>query len=167
MTAPIASSLSPRTARKRCGDVAGLALVVRGPRPISIRAMTSALALALRVDKLRPLLAIEPGVARACAEELTHQLYQVLGDLSEQAFLSVRQRIVLQLLNLATPDDGPRLVVHRHHEELAEAVASIRQVVTRKLHRLQDDRLIAISRDGIVLLDPIGLAQEAHGRRRP
>jgi CRP/FNR family cyclic AMP-dependent transcriptional regulator len=151
----------------RSGDVAGLALVVGGPGPMSIQAMTSALVAALRVDQLRTLLATEPGVARVCAEELARQLYQVLGDLSEQAFLSVRQRIALQLLNLATPDDGPRLVVHASHEELAEAVASIREVVTRNLHRLQNDGLIVISHDGIALLDPIGLAQEIHRRGRP
>ena len=148
----------------RAGDVAGLALVVGGPGPMSIQALTSALVVALRIDQLRVLLSTDPAVARACAQELTRQLYQVLDDLSGQAFLSVRQRIVRQLLDLAAPDGGPGLVVRASHEELAEAVASAREVVTRNLHRLRDDGLVALSREGIVLLDPIALAREVEGR---
>jgi CRP/FNR family cyclic AMP-dependent transcriptional regulator len=147
----------------RPGDVAGLALVVGGPGPMSIQAMTSSLVAALRIDQLRALLATDPGVARACAREMTRQLYRVLDDLSGQAFLSVRQRIVRQLLDLAVPDDGPGLVVRASHEELAEAVASAREVVTRNLHALRDDGLVELSRDGIVLLDPIALARESQG----
>lgn len=148
----------------RSGEVAGLALVIGGPGPMSIQAMTSALVLALRIDHLRSLLATDPGVTRACAEELARQLYEVLGDLSEQAFLTVRQRLVRHLLNLATPGSEDGLVVTASHEELAEAVASIREVVTRNLHRLRDSGLIAMSHDRITLLDPIGLAREIRGR---
>lgn len=151
----------------RGGDVAGLALVVGGPGPMSIEAMTGALVLALRVDQLRCLLATDAGVARVCAEELVRQLYQVLGDLSQQAFLSVRERLALQLLNLAAPGIGANLLVRASHEELAEAIGSIREVVTRNLHALRDDGLIGLSPDGIVLLRPVELAEEARGSDHP
>jgi CRP/FNR family transcriptional regulator len=94
----------------RSGDVAGLALVVGGPAPMSIQAMTSALVVALRVESLRALLTTDPGVARACAEELTRQLYRALNDISEQAFLTVRQRLAHQLL----PAPSPRGRADRH-----------------------------------------------------
>jgi CRP/FNR family transcriptional regulator, cyclic AMP receptor protein len=150
----------------RSGEVAGLPLVVGGPGPESIQAMTSARLAALRVDHMRALLATDPQFARACAAELVRQLYQTFEELSEQAFLSVRQRIVFHLLNLATPDDGPELTVRASHEELAEAVASSREVVTRNLHRIRDDGLIVLTRDGIVLRNPIGLAREISPRGR-
>jgi CRP/FNR family transcriptional regulator len=145
----------------RSGDVAGLALVVGGPAPMSIQAMTSSLVVALRVDALRALLATDPGVARACAEELTRQLYRYLEDISEQAFLSVRQRLVRQLLLLATAGPGPDLVVHACQQELADAIGSVREVVTRNLHQLHEGGLIDVSRDEIVILDPVALAEEA------
>lgn len=144
----------------RTGEVAGLPLVVGGPGPESIQAMTSARLAALRVDQVRSLLAHDPRVAHACARELVRQLYQLFDELSEQAFLSVRQRIVFHLLNLAVPGDVPALLVRASHEELAEAVASSREVVTRNLHRIRDDGLIVLTRDGIELRDPIGLARE-------
>jgi CRP/FNR family cyclic AMP-dependent transcriptional regulator len=137
----------------RSGDVAGLALVIGGPAPMSIQAMTSSLVVALRVDSLRALLATDPGVARACAEELTRQLYRLLEDISEQAFLSVRQRLVRQLLLLATAGPGRDL--------LADAIGSVREVVTRNLHQLHEEGLIDSSRDEVVILDPVALAEVA------
>jgi len=145
----------------RAGDVAGLALVVGGPAPMSIQAMTSSLVLALRVESLRALLATEPGVARACAEELTRQLYRALDDIAEQAFLPVRQRLVHQLLLLATAGDGPHLVVHAGQQELADAIGSVREVVTRSLHQLHEEGLIDVSRDEVRILDPEALTDVA------
>ncbi len=141
----------------RSGDVAGLALVVGGPAPMSIEAVTSALVVALRVEALRALLATDPGVARACAEELTQQLYRALSDISEQAFLTVRQRLARQLLLLATAGPGHELVVHASQQELADAIGSVREVVTRNLHQLHEDGLIDISRDEVAIRDPVAL----------
>jgi CRP/FNR family cyclic AMP-dependent transcriptional regulator len=142
----------------RSGDVAGLVLVIGGPAPMSIQAMTSALVVALRVDTLRSLLATDPGVARACAEELTQQLHELLDDLSEQAFLPVRHRLVRQLMLLATAGPGPELVVQTSQQELADAIGSVREVVTRNLHQLHEEGLIDVARDEITLRDPLRLA---------
>jgi CRP/FNR family transcriptional regulator len=151
----------------RSGDVAGLVLVIGGPAPESIQAMTSSLVVALRVDTLRSLLATEPGVASACAEELTQELHQLLDDLSEQAFLSVRQRLARQLLLLATAGPGHDLVVRASQQELADAIGSVREVVTRNLHQLHEEGLIDISRDLIWIRDPLALAGVAHARAGP
>lgn len=145
----------------RSGDVAGLAPVLGGPGPTSIQAMTTSSLAALRVDTLRSLLASDPRVGRACAEEMTRQLYRALDNLSDQAFLTVPQRIACHLLDLASVGDGPHLVVRASQQELADAIGSVREVVTRALHRLQQEGLIETTRDEIVLLDPIGLSEEA------
>jgi CRP/FNR family transcriptional regulator len=149
----------------RRGDVSGLALVIGGPAPMSIQAMTSSLVLALRVDTMRHLLASDRGVAAACAEELTRQLHELLADLSDQAFMTVRQRLVRQLLLLATSDSDHRLVVSAAQHELADAIGSVREVVTRNLHQLHVEGLIDTRRDEIVLLEPERLADDA--RRTP
>ena len=145
----------------RSGDVVGLALVIGGPAPESIGAMTSSLVVALRVEALRALLAMDSAVARACAEELTRQLYWLLEDISEQTFHSVRQRLARQLLLLATAGPGRDLVVHAGQQELADAIGSVREVVTRNFHQLHEEGLIDISRDEVVILDPVALAEVA------
>jgi len=144
----------------RSGDVAGLALVVGGPAPMSIQAMTSSLLVALRTATLREMLASDPGVARACAEELGRQVHQLLLDVAEQAFLPVRQRLARQLLLLAAPGPGRHLVVTASQQELADAIGSVREVVTRTLHGLQDERLVRVGH-GILVLDPLRLSDEA------
>jgi CRP-like cAMP-binding protein len=131
---------------------------------MSVQAMTSASVAALRVDTLRAMLASDPRFARVCAEELTRQLYLALDDLSEQAFLSVRQRLIRHLLNLATGRESP-LVVRVTQQELADSVGSVREVVTRTLRRLREEGLLQTSRDQIVLLDPVALSEEI--ARRP
>jgi CRP/FNR family transcriptional regulator len=145
----------------RSGDVAGLALVVGGPAPMSIQAMTPTLLMALRTATLRDLLRVDPGVARACAEELGRQVHQLLLDVAEQAFLTVRQRLARQLLLLASPGAGRHLVVTASQQELADAIGSVREVVTRTLHDLREERLVRASGAGILLVDPLRLSEEA------
>lgn len=149
----------------RSGDVAGLVLVIGGPAPMSIQAMTSSLVLALRVATMRSLLASDPGVASACAEELTRQLHELLADLSGQAFLSIRQRLVRQLLLLAGPGPGQSLAVRVAQQDLADAIGSVREVVTRNLRQLHAEGLVETQRDEILLLDPERLAAELDGPR--
>lgn len=159
LSSPDGRQITVRYARS--GDVAGLALVIGGPAPESIQAMTSSVVVVLRVDSLRALLATDLGVARACAEELTRQLYWLLGDISEQTFLSLRQRLARQLLRLATPGPGRDLVVHIGQQELADAIGSVREVVTRNLRELHEEGWIEISRDEVTIRDPAALADAA------
>jgi CRP/FNR family transcriptional regulator len=150
----------------RRGDVAGLVLVLGGPGSMSIQAMTTSSVVALQVDTLRSLMASDPGVARACAEELTRQLSRALDDIADQAFHSVRQRVAHHLLDLSSADASGRLVVHASQQELADAVGSVREVVTRTLDRLRREGEISTGRDEIVLLDPVRLTEEATAERR-
>ena len=162
LTSPDGRQVTARYARS--GDVAGLVLVIGGPAPMSIQAMTSSLVVALRVDTMRALMATDEGVARACAEELTLQLHELLADLFDQAFMSIRQRLARQLLLLATPGPGQHLVVRAAQQDLADAIGSVREVVTRNLHQLHVEGLIDTGRDEIILLDPERIAEDA---RRP
>jgi CRP/FNR family transcriptional regulator len=150
----------------RSGDVTGLALVLGGPGPMSVQAVTSASVASLKLDTLRSMLALDPLVARACAEELTRQVYLLLSDLSAQAFLPVRERVVRHLLDLAAPGGERRLVVHATQQELADAVGTVREVVTRTLRGLRAEGKLETGRDEVVLLDPIALGDElAEGDR--
>ncbi|HEU4354891.1 MAG TPA: Crp/Fnr family transcriptional regulator [Actinomycetota bacterium] len=152
----------------RSGDIAGLPLVVGGPAPMSIQAMTGSSILALRVDALRSMLGSDPAVATACAEELTRQLYRALDEISEHTFLSVRQRVARHLLDLVEVGAGPPLVVELSQQELADEIGTVREVVTRTLRQLREEGMIETSREGVQLLDPVRLSEEAMlEERRP
>jgi CRP/FNR family transcriptional regulator, cyclic AMP receptor protein len=150
----------------KSGDVMGLASVIGEPLPLTIQAMTASSVVALRADTLRHLLATDPIVARACAEELTRQLNQALEDVAQSAFRSVRQRLARELLDLATETDGPHLAARVSHQELADSIATSREVVTRNLHEMRADGLVETEHDRLViLLDVTGLAREVESAR--
>ena len=159
MSAPDGRQVTIRYTRS--GEIVGLALVIGGPAPVTIQALTRASVLVLRIDVLRALLETDPAVARACAEELARQLFRAFDEIAEQAFFSVRQRVARQLLDLAIHTGDGTLVARVRQQELADAIASGREVVSRALRELRQAGLVAPSRAGVVLLDPIGLSDEA------
>jgi CRP/FNR family transcriptional regulator len=144
----------------RSGDVAGLPFALGWPAATSVQAVTSTSVAAVRADTLRSLLASDAGVGRACAEEMARQLGRALDDLSEQAFLPVRRRLIRHLLDLATVGAGSQLVVSANQQELADAVGSVREVVTRTLRALRDEGSIRTARDRVILVDPVRLSDE-------
>jgi CRP/FNR family transcriptional regulator len=150
----------------RAGDVLGLALVLGGPGPITIEALTGASLVAPRIDDLKALVATDAAVARACAEELSRQLFAAFDEIANQAFLTVRQRVARQLLDLAVHAEDGTLIARVSQQELGDAIASAREVVSRALHELREAGLVASSREGIVLIDAIGLNEEAGGTPR-
>lgn len=149
----------------RPGEIVGLALVIGGPAPVSIQALTSTSVVALRIDVLRALLGTDPAVARACAEELARQLFRAFDEIADQSFLSVRRRVARQLLDLAVHADDGTLRARVSQQELADAIASGREVVARALHELGQAGLVDVSRNGIVIRDALRLSDEISGRR--
>jgi CRP/FNR family cyclic AMP-dependent transcriptional regulator len=150
----------------RRGDVLGLALVLGGPAPVSIQALTDASVMALRITVLRRLIGSDPAVARACAAELARQLVEAFEEIGDQAFLTVRQRVARRLLDLAEHRRDGNLAARVTQQELADAVGSTREVVARAIRDLRRAGLVGTSRAGIPVLDPLGLREDAMGAPR-
>lgn len=74
------------------------------------------------------------------------------------ALSSIAERLARALLRLAGDDN----VVDATHEALATEIGSARAVISRQLGAFQRDRLIAITRGHIELLDRPGLHALAH-----
>jgi CRP/FNR family transcriptional regulator len=81
-----------------------------------------------------------------------------LGELMELveavAFQRLDQRLAALLL-------GRGQVLQMTHQALADELGSVREIVTRLLHHFADDRLVALSRERIEILDPVRLRQVA------
>lgn len=150
----------------RSGDVLGLALVLGSPAPVTIQALTGASVLALRISVLRRMVERDPAVARACAAELARQLVDAFDEIAQQAFLTVRQRVARRLLDLAAYRPDGTLVAQVTQQELADAIASTREVVARAVRELREAGLVAASRSGLVVCDPLRLREEATGMPR-
>jgi CRP/FNR family transcriptional regulator, cyclic AMP receptor protein len=98
----------------------------------------------------------EATVACALARSLAYLAVEAEQILADGLFLSIRARVARHLMDLAVSRDGV-LVVVEGHQEIAEAIGSVREVVSRTLVRLRDDGIVD-RRDGeTVLLDPAAL----------
>ena len=95
-------------------------------------------------------------VACALARSLAYLQLEAEQILADGLFLSIRARVARHLMDLAVSHAG-ELVVTEGHQEIAEAVGSVREVVSRTLVRMRDDGIVD-RRDGqTVLLDPAAL----------
>jgi CRP/FNR family transcriptional regulator len=87
--------------------------------------------------------------------------------LAGTVFGSVRQRVARHLLDLAATQQRDQALVARvSQQELADAVGSVREVVTRVLRGMREDGLVRTGPDGIHLLDAAGLHTTARSATR-
>ena len=143
----------------RRGDVLGVPVTVSGAAPVYVQAVTDAIALGTRPGLLPRLAQRDPRVGLWMADELAARVDGLLQELAMNAFWPVRRRLGRHLLDLAANDQqGSALLVRASHQELADAVGTVREVVARTLAALRADGHISTGPGGIRLLDPEALA---------
>lgn len=143
----------------RRGDVLGVPVNVTGSAPVTAQAVTDAVIIATRVGVLPQLAQRDPRVGLWLAEELATRVQGLLAELAMNTFWPVRRRLARHLLDLAVDaQHGDELVVRASHQELADHIGSVREVVARTLAALRADGLIRPDEAGIRLLDPHALA---------
>jgi CRP/FNR family transcriptional regulator len=97
------------------------------------------------------------------AVHIAEQLQQALDVLGTDLFLPIRNRVASHLLDLAEPQEGS-LVVRLNHRDIAAAIGSVREVVSRVIKTMEREGLV--ERVGGVkgylrLVDPAGLHRTA------
>jgi CRP/FNR family transcriptional regulator, cyclic AMP receptor protein len=149
----------------RPGDVLGVAVLVGGPADTSVQTLDRSSVFRISARKLTAAARQDSRVSWAIAEELNRRLYGVLEQTAVNAFGSVRQRVAVHLLDLASdrqrPDGG--LVANVSQQELADAAGSVREVVARALRELREAGILATTSDRIEILDPARLYEESGG----
>jgi CRP-like cAMP-binding protein len=130
---------------------------------VSVQAVMRSSVLRLSPSRFIATIDRSPPLGRAVYEELARSLISAYELLAENVFQPVLQRIARHMLELAERDDHA-LVVHASQQEIADAIGSVREVVSRSLLRLRDDGHIARVRDGYLLIDPAALHRIASSR---
>lgn len=157
MSSPDGRQVTVRYARRT--DVLGIAVLVGGPADVGVQTLAESTLHRLDPTTLTGAARSDGRVAWALAEELNRRLYENLHQTAVNAFGSVRQRVALHLLDLASAQQAPggALVARVTQQELAEAVGSVREVVARVLRDLREAGLVASLADGVQVLDPTAL----------
>jgi len=164
LSSPGGRQVTVRYARE--GDVLGIAVLVGGPADTSVQTLEPSSVYRISIPALTDAARHDPRVGWALAEELNRRLYAVLEQTAVNAFGSVRQRVAVHLLDLASARQGPRggLVASVSQQELADATGSVREVVARSLRDLRNAGIVATEPDRIVILDAARLYAESGGR---
>jgi len=167
MSSPDGRQVTVRYARGH--DVLGIAVLVGGPADVGVQTLARSTLYRLDPAVLTAAARRDGRVAWALAEELNRRLYENLQQTAVNAFGSVRQRVALHVLDLASAQQGPgdALVAHVSQQDLAEAVGSVREVVARVLRDLRLAGLVATGPDGIQVLDPAGLHDQTWNAAAP
>jgi CRP/FNR family transcriptional regulator, cyclic AMP receptor protein len=157
MSSPDGRQVTVRYARG-C-DVLGIAVLVGGPADVGVQTLAESTLYRIDATMLAAAARSDGRVAWALAEELNRRLYENLRQTAVNAFGSVRQRVALHVLDLASAqqDPGGQLVARVSQHELADAVGSVREVVARVLRDLRASGLVATVPEGVHILDPAGL----------
>jgi len=164
MTSPEGRQVTIRYARR--GEVLGAPIVVSGSVPVTAQAVTDVAVARTPPDLLPALARNDSRVALWLAEELSRRVHGLLTELARNTFFPVKARIARHLLDLATATPrGTRLQAQVGQQELADAVGSVREVITRTLAGFRTDGLVETERDLITISDPHGLADVADTAR--
>jgi CRP/FNR family transcriptional regulator len=103
-----------------------------------------------------------PEVALKVLEVVGSRLRRLVGIIEELSFTTIRQRLISALLKLAQTDGsksplGIKFQLPATHQELANQLGTVRELVSRNLMRLQAEGLLDVDGRQIVVKDLAGL----------
>lgn len=104
-----------------------------------------------------------PGVALKVLAVVGGRLRRLVGIIEELSFTTIRQRLIAALLRLAESDGkqterGIEFLLPASHQELANQLGTVRELISRNLTRLQAEGLLEVDARQIVVKDKGGLS---------
>lgn len=143
-------------------SVAELPVFDGGPFPASAVAIDNAeIAFIARRD-FHAYCMEHPEVALKVLQVVGARLRRLVGIIEELSFTTIRQRLIAALLKLAESDGkktirGIEFQLPATHQELANQLGTVRELVSRNLMRLQAEGLLEVDARQIVVKDFDGL----------
>jgi CRP/FNR family transcriptional regulator len=92
----------------------------------------------------------------AIYDELARSLSYGLELLTENVFAHIRHRVARHMLDLSTRENG-EFVVHATQQELADAIGSVREVVSRAINEFRNEGILRRDRASYTITDPTRL----------
>lgn len=153
------------------GDMVGeLAAIDGGPRSATVEALEPARLARLSAAAFRELIETHPAFTNALLKHLSSQVRRLTERVFELSTLSMRERLLRQLLRLADDADAHdgRIEIRPAptHFELASRIGAYREAVSREMSALQKAGLLEKRRGSLIIKDAeelnrlAGLAEE-------
>jgi len=143
-------------------EIIGLPPLLAEGMAVIGEAVTDARLVRLPGKRFKAMASTEAPLAWATARYLALQVATGNDTLSADIFLPVRARVARHLLDLA--QEAPAgLVVRARHQYIADAVGSVREVVSREMKRLAEAGVITRVDEGVLIVDLAGMHRIASG----
>lgn len=147
----------------REGDTIGLTSALSGMCKTGLQAMSGTTLWVLEATQVRRCALEDARLGLALAEEASRRNYDVIEELAENVFGTVKQRVARHLLDLVIPDPaaGGNLVAPISQQELANAVGTVREVVSRVLQQFRNEGVVRATHGGVEVLDATRLYDQS------
>ena len=141
--------------------VAEVPLFDGGPYPASVQAVDAVVALFINTRDFRTICLQHPQVPLRALAVFGRRLRTLVALIESMTFGSVRQRLARMMLELADQARSKTFSLPWTHQETAQNLGTVREVISRNLNRFQMDGLIRVSHREVILIDAEGLQREA------
>jgi CRP-like cAMP-binding protein len=137
-----------------------------GPYPSTVQAETEAVVLFVPQQTIRRVLTNNPGAALAALKLMAARLRKVSALAENLGLKDVAQRLAAMLIEEASTSagelkDGAAFSLAAH-QSIAARLGSVREVITRQLHKLIDDGVISLRDHTVIVLDASELRARAN-----
>jgi CRP/FNR family transcriptional regulator len=139
-------------------SVAELPVFDGGRYPASVAAMESSEMVFISRRDFQAFCLEHPEVALKVLAVVGSRLRRLVGIIEELSFTTVRQRLIAHLLRLANDigvksAKGIEITLPGSHQDLANQIGTVRELVSRNLSRLQAEELLEVDARNIVIRD--------------
>jgi CRP/FNR family cyclic AMP-dependent transcriptional regulator len=143
-------------------SVAELPVFDGGPYPASAMAIEDAEIAFISRRDFQAYCMEHPAVALKVLATVGARLRRLVGIIEELSFTTIRQRLITALLRLAESEGKPtghgvEFQLPASHQELANQLGTVRELISRNLMRLQAEGLLEVDARKIVVTDIKGL----------
>ncbi len=137
------------------GYVGELALLVEGKRTASVATLEDSEFLVLTRHSFDKSLRARPSIALALVRDLAEKVQALSDDLSDFALLDVYGRIAKLLKRSAVEEAGQLITAPLTHQDIADRVASSREMVSKILKDLRVGGYIEVINKRIILREQL------------
>jgi CRP/FNR family transcriptional regulator len=149
-------------------SVAELPVFDGGPYPASAAAIEETEVAFISRRDFQAFCMEHPEVALKVLSVVGSRLRRLVGIIEELSFTTIRQRLISALVKLAQSGGrqtarGVEFMLPGSHQELANQLGTVRELISRNLMRLQAEGLLEVDARQIVVKDVKGLASLLEG----
>lgn len=132
-----------------------------GPYPATVITQEPTEAMLIRKDDFLSCCRRNPELTLKFLSVFSSRLRHLVGFVERITFGSIRQRLAQALIEMADAAGTDTFTMPDTHEEIANRLGTVREVVSRNLGRFQSEGFVRLQRRDIHIVDRKGLAAEA------